>query len=177
MRNTILLCFFFSSFVFANSMLQDFVTNPEKLFENVKEVPEINLEKFQNLKNHMPYPSIDWHEATTLFTVLPTSTTTDVTKATSSRKSSAEETKKQLFVIFNYGHLKQEIAFGSGERLVLLSSLFGCPKSQSKNFGLALKNNYEAIFYNSQNITSVSFLNSVQHIVLANPFLSVICRR
>lgn len=163
-----ILYFCFTFLVFANPRgnLLDNSIVPKNIFGESRGLPEIYLERFQDLvlENHMPsgFGNIKWYHIVTLATIYPTLTTTKVTKATSSKDEGPEEIQKQLFVIFNYPQLKQEIAVGKGERLNTLAFLFGC---SSTYLGSVLKRDYQYLFKQAETLTSISFLEKIQNAI------------
>lgn len=85
-------------------------------------------------------------------TSYPTTWTTDVTRATTNQMLG--QAKREVFIVFNFEQLEEEMAQGEGERLKTLAHLYGCPESASPKFGKMTQNSYTKLFQNPNELTS-----------------------
>ncbi len=107
-------------------------------------------------------------------TFWPTSTTTKFTSSSSQENRGRAE--REMFVVFNYLQLEEEMAIGEGERLQALAFLHGCPSSAHEKFGNMTQKKYGNIFQNREKLTSVVFVDRIENAIKKDEILSQVCK-
>lgn len=176
----------------SQNTVSDFSFAPGVITEEKVILPEINLDQIKSMYGKRPHPllptfrPIPSHtsqgsnlekanglDLTTTYTWMTT-----IYPTTSTRNTTKEifQIKQELFVIFNYEQLEEEMAQGQGERLYTLSYLYGCPKISEKSFAQMTRDTYPKLFQNRDQLTSTMFTNRIRKELSNNAKLSKVCR-
>ena len=108
-------------------------------------------------------------------TFWPTSTTTKVTS--SSSRGNRGRAEREMFVVFNFLQLEEEMATGEGERVNTLAFFFFFPSSSHEIFGIMTQKKYGNIFQNREGLTSVEFVNRIENEIKKDENLSQVCKQ